>query len=319
MPEAAPPGEAASADDPASPRETSEPPEPDSKRPVARPLARRRRFKVRRVATSVLSVYLLVCLVLYLVQGWLIYVPDRRYHATPRDADMPFEDLRLSTPDGETIAAWFVPTAGATRTVLLCHGNAGNMADRLIFMRQFQRFGYDVMAFDYRGFGRSTGRPDEHGTYLDAQTAWDYLVEQKGREPRDVIVWGESLGGAVAIDLASRHEPGLLIVECTFTSMGDVAADLLWMLPARLILRHDYDSIAKVTQIRCPKIFLHGRGDELIPFALGERLFAAAPEPKLFIPTDGGHVDGGMLYDYAVTQRVGELMAELAPARPGLP
>jgi fermentation-respiration switch protein FrsA (DUF1100 family) len=286
---------------------------------AASPARRKPRFSPRRVAKSVLSIYVMLCLGLFLVQSWIIYVPDRDYAATPRDAGMAYEDVRLTTADGVAIAAWYVSREDAKGTVILCHGNAGNMADRLIFMRQFSRFGYNVLAFDYRGFGESDGRPGEEGTYLDAAAAWAHVVEERGESPARIVIWGESLGGAVAIDLARRHTPGLLIVECTFTSMADVAADLLWMLPARLIVRHRYDSESKVPHIDCPKIFLHGRGDELIPFELGERLFAAASEPKVFVPTDGGHVDGGMLYNHVVTQRVETLMGQMLPGTASAP
>lgn len=281
------------------------------KQPLPPPARGRRRISVKRVAVVVLGFYLLVCLLIFAFQRFIIYVPDRDVHATPQRARLAFEDRRLTTTDGVRIAAWYVPCDDARGTVLLLHGNAGNMADRLLAIAQFHRFGYRVLAIDYRGFGESDGTPSEDGTYLDAEAAWAYLVGERGEDPRRIVLYGESLGGGVAVELARRHRPGLLMVECTFTSIADAGQRMFKILPIGLIVRHHYRSIDKVGSIDCPKLFLHGRGDGVVPFDLGRRLFDAAAEPKEFIETPGGHSDGGFLYNDEVTARAREAMARL--------
>ena len=257
--------------------------------------------------------YVLFGLGVFFFQGSILYLPDRTVAFTPEAIGMAFEELRLVASDGVRVAAWYVPRDDAVGSVIVFHGTGGNLGDQLAKIREFHGFGYHVLAVDYRGYGLSEGRPSEPGTYLDAEAAWAHLVDARGESPGRIVVFGESLGGGVAIELARRHEPGLLMVECTFTSIADVAQRMLWMLPMRLIVRHRYSSIEKVGAIGCPKLFIHGREDEVVPFSLGRRLFEAAAPPKLFIETGGQHNDGGFLYDRETTRRVREAMESLRP------
>src|SRR6185369_17276293 len=134
---------------------------------------------------------------------------------------------------------------------------------------------------DYRGYGRSEGKPTEQGLYLDARAAWDYLTTERGVPSQRVIIFGKSLGGAPAIDLASHLEPGGLIVQSSFTSAADMAAVVMPLLP-RVFLHTKMDSVTKISRVHCPKLFIHSRADEVVPFELGHRLYQVAPEPKLF-------------------------------------
>ena len=243
-----------------------------------------------------LAIYLLICLVMYLAQGWLLYAPSAEYDYTPQDLGMKYEQVTLSTADQERIVAWWVPHQGATATVLFCHGNAGNISDRLSTVCTFHRMGYQVLIFDYRGYGQSTGRPCEQGIYLDAEAAWRYLTDTRGIPPNRIVVFGRSLGGGVAIELARRHPPAALMVESTFTSVADIGQQQYPFLPVRLLCRHPYSSIDKVPLLTCPKLFLHSCDDELIPLANGKRLFETASEPKRFIETPGEHDTGGFEY-----------------------
>ena len=249
------------------------------------------------VGLSVVQVYVVCCILIALLQAKLIYFPAREYKYTPADIGLAFEDLTLTTSDGEQIAAWYVPHAEPSATVLFCHGNAGNIADRLAALKQWHTQGFAVLILDYRGYGRSTGSPGEQGTYLDAEAAWQYLTAERKLSPGQIVLYGRSLGGAVAIELASRHEPAALLVECTFTSMVDVGRSLYPLLPVSLILVHRYESVEKVPHIRCPKLFVHGTDDELVPVRLGQALFHAAAEPKTYIETPGGHNEAGWDYD----------------------
>lgn len=254
--------------------------------------------------TTVVATYVVICLVIFSLQARLIYFPDRHYWTTPAESGLPFEDLVLATEDGLSIAAWYVPHTRPKGTVLFCHGNAGNMADRIQSLKTFHYLGYNVLIFDYRGYGRSEGKPNERGTYRDAEAAWCHLIETQGELPERVVLFGRSLGGAVAIDLATRHAPGALVVESTFTSLVDIGKRQYPFLPVGLLCAYRYESIDKVSGLSCPKLFIHGTDDELVPLNNARRLFAAAAEPKEFIETPGGHNTGGFEYNPDFTRKL---------------
>jgi len=274
---------------------------PDDRPSIAPSLSEGRRpgakHRARRLLTIVVIVaattYLAVCVGVYFAQPHLIYFPSPTYVSTPSDFHLDYEDLTLTSADGVAIAAWFVPHPEARASVILCHGNAENLGDMCTTIRTLHRLGYAVLALDYRGYGRSAGKPTEEGLYLDAEAAWQYLRQTRGEPAERIVVIGRSVGGAVAIDLASRHQPAALVVECTFTSLVDIGRREYPLLPVSLICTHRYESIRKVGRIACPKLFFHGTDDELIPLDNAKRLFAAAAEPKEFIETPGGHNSAG--------------------------
>ena len=260
--------------------------------------------RLRRLAIIALLTFVGVYVLVAFLQSRLIYFPSRQYLATPKDVGLVFEDCTLTTSDGLSIAAWYVPRVEANGSIIFCHGNAGNMADRLHDVTLMHRMGYNVLIFDYRGYGGSEGKPTEQGTYHDAQAAWRHLVETLGESPARVILFGRSLGGAVAINLAKRHEPGALVVESTFTSLVDVGKLHYPLLPVRLLLRYRYESIDKVSSITCPKLFIHSTDDQLVPLDNARRLFEAAASPKMFLETPGGHNSGGYTYSPAYTHKL---------------
>ena len=231
---------------------------------------------------------------LFLSQEKLVYYPQigRVIQSTPRDHGLEYEPLTLVTPDGERLDAWFVPKAQAQASVLILHGNAGNISHRLDTIAMFHRLGYSVLIFDYRGYGRSTGKPSEAGLYRDAQTAWDTLTRQRGIPPKHIILFGESLGGGVASWLAAREHPGALVLSSAFISVPELAADLYPWLPAKWLARLHYDTRVALKGIHCPVLIAHSPEDEIVPFRHGQALFAAAAEPKVFLPLAGGHNDG---------------------------
>ncbi len=229
-------------------------------------------------------------------QSNLIYYPEEDYAGVPADIRLHYDDLLIPTSDGLSLGAWYVPSPKARGTILFCHGNAGNISHRLIELKLLNAMGFNVLMFDYRGYGQSEGRPSEEGTYLDAEAAWRYLVDVLEEKPERIVLFGRSLGGAVAIELATRHTPAALVVESTFTRLADVGSVHYSWLPVRFLLRHRYDSISRVGSIACPKLFSHGDNDQLIPIELGRKLFDAASSPKRLITTPGGHNNGGFTY-----------------------
>lgn len=271
----------------------------------------------RRLVGVVLGTYVGILVLAMLFQEWLIYFPSRAYDMTPASTGLDFEDVRLVTADGVTIAAWFVPRQEARATVLFFHGNAGNNGDGVPEIKALHSMGCAVMMVDYRGYGQSSGRPNEAGTYLDAEAAWKFLTETRGVPQESIVVFGESIGGAVAIELATRHTPGALVVQSSFTRLTDIAAIHYPFLPVRWLLRNRYDSIDKVGRIPCPKMFIHSSDDTLVPIANGQALFDAAAEPKRFLETPGGHNDGGFLSSREITTALDEFIdaALAAPTR----
>ncbi len=245
-----------------------------------------------------LAAYGVLVVAVYFYQSWLLYfphVPTRQLEATPADLGLAYEDVTVQTQDGVQLHGWYVPPAQVTEaslTVLFFHGNAGNISHRLERLTLLHDLGLGVLMIDYRGYGRSEGHPSEHGTYRDAQAGWTYLTGQRGIDADRIIIFGHSLGGAVAAELASRYRPRALVVEASFISVPEVAADHYPWLPVRWLARFRYDVRASLGQVRSPVLIVHGRADEVIPFHHGEALFAAAQEPKQFLEIDGDHDRG---------------------------
>jgi fermentation-respiration switch protein FrsA (DUF1100 family) len=233
-----------------------------------------------------------IALLVWAVQERLVYFPERSLTTNPRAMGFRYEEVALTAEDGVRLHGWFFPTASARSTLLFLHGNAGNVSHRLEKIRLFQNMSLNVLIVDYRGYGKSEGAPNEKGTYLDARAAWNYLTQTRGVAAADIVLYGESLGGAVAANLATQIQPRALIVDSSFTSMTDLGAELYPWLPVRWISRFDYSVKDKIDKVSAPVLVIHSRQDEIVPFAHGERLFAAAREPKRFLECRGSHNDG---------------------------
>ena len=227
----------------------------------------------------------------YSFEAKTIYYPTRPWEGTPADFGMPYEDLTLRSADETKLNAWYLPKAGSDCTVLFLHGNAGNISNRLPDLAFFHKLNLSTMILEYRGYGKSEGKPSEKGLYQDARAAFDYLILRKNMDPHTIVLFGESLGGAVAIELASRVSVMALICEGSFSSLHDMGKTYFPYLPMRWLLTQKYDSLSKVAKIHGPKFFIHSRNDEIVPFALGKKLFDAATAPKEFIVRSGGHND----------------------------
>jgi uncharacterized protein len=221
-----------------------------------------------------------------------VYHPDRVLIATGRELGRPFEDLRLKASDGIQVHTWFFPADESSPrkhlVMLVCHGNAGNISHRLTLARALLQTGVSVLLFDYRGFGESEGVPTEEGTYLDAQAAHHWLTA-KGFAPENIIVFGESLGGGIASELAVREKIGGLILQSTFSCIPDIGAELFPWLPVRWMASIRYDTCQKLPQIKVPVLIMHSRDDRLIRFRHAEKNFARANEPKLMWELNGEH------------------------------
>jgi len=255
------------------------------------------------------ALYLLVCLAAWLFQDRLVWYPGPAPTTTPAAIGAPFEELELRAQDGATVHAWHVKADSPRGAVLVCHGNAGSIENRLLLAQAFRAMGYDVLLFDYRQYGRSRGVLSEEGTYLDAEAALDHLIA-RGFWPERTAVFGESMGGAVAIELARRRPVAAVLVEDTFTSLADVGATVYPWLPVRWISRTKYASIDKLAGLKLPLMVIHSPDDRLVPYGHGERLFAAHPGLKAFLKTGGAHGAGGFLESSAWTEEVRRFLAE---------
>ena len=243
----------------------------------------------------ILLVYCSLALYVYLMQPRLLYYPDlpgRELVATPASIGLEYESVTLTTEDGVSLGAWFIPHTAGRGTLLFLHGNAGNISHRLDSLRLFHELGLAVLILDYRGYGESGGTPSEAGTYRDAMAAWRYLTGQRKIAAGRIVLFGRSLGAGIAAELATRTRPGSLIMESAFTSVPDMAAALYPWLPVRLLSRYRYDAREQLARINCPLLVTHSRDDEIIPFTHGQRLFEHAREPKQFLELRGGHNDG---------------------------
>jgi fermentation-respiration switch protein FrsA (DUF1100 family) len=248
-----------------------------------------RQLAVRLLVVAAV-VYLGACVLLSALQSKLIWLPGKPGEITPRDENLQYEDLTLTTSDGERLHAWFLPAQGEARgALLLSHGNAGTIEHRLHLARFFVEARVSVLLYDYRGYGSSTGSPSEEGTYADARAAWKELVEKRGFAPSQILLYGESLGGGIAVQLATEVKSAGAILHDTFSSLDDAAAYHYPWLPVRWLLRTHYDNRSKIARVGAPVLVIHSPQDEVVPFALGQRLFDAAAEPKELLVTGGGH------------------------------
>jgi fermentation-respiration switch protein FrsA (DUF1100 family) len=211
------------------------------------------------------------------------------YHPAPwidrdwaRITGLPLQDVTFQAADGTQLFGWFVPSAAQAPVLLWCHGNAGNIIHRLENLAELHNIGLAVFLFDYRGYGRSRGRPSEKGLYQDALAAYAHLVDARGIDPGQIVLFGRSLGAAVAGDLASRRRAAGLILESAFPSIAAVVKNHVWGLPGHWLLVAQFNLAERLPRIGMPVLIIHGDRDQIIPFQLGEQVFAAALSPKEF-------------------------------------
>ncbi|MCL5279604.1 MAG: alpha/beta hydrolase [Planctomycetes bacterium] len=264
-------------------------------------------------------VYAVWGLALLFLQPRLLYRPLREVSFTPADLGLEYEEVAFHSADGVRLTGWYIPAKDrgqmtedggqrtmlssvirrpfSERTVLVCHGNGGNIGHLLESFKILSRLGVSCFAFDYRGYGNSDGRPTEAGMYLDAQAAYHWVTSVRGIPPEQIVLLGRSLGASVAAHLAGRVRVAGLALESGFPSYLDIAARFYPYLPVKLFRRFlfRYDTLACIKDVRCPVMVLHSRNDELVPFVFATRLFEAAHEPKQFVELIGSHNEGFLL------------------------
>ena len=257
---------------------------------------------MKQLALSAARV-LAVAVVLYVAMGLLlrytsvinqfIFFPDSTIYQDPGDFGLEFEDVYLTTSDGVRIHGWFVPGSGDT-TLLWFHGNGGNISNRADNIAGLnRRLGVNILIIDYRGYGLSEGSPNEQGTYLDAEAAVAHALSRPGVDPERLVLFGRSLGCAVAAEMALRHDVYAVVLESPFTSVSAMARRAYAFLPGLgLLVGNLYDTLGKTARIEAPVMVLHGDSDEIVPFEMGREVFEAAQEPKRFYRIRGaGHND----------------------------
>jgi fermentation-respiration switch protein FrsA (DUF1100 family) len=226
------------------------------------------------------------------IEDYFIYAPRKPLITTPAEHGFNYESVQLYTSDGIRLHGWFLPKDNARATVLLCHGNAGNVSYQFDQIELFRKLNLSVLTFDYRGFGQSDGKPCEDGLYRDGDAAWRYLVETKHIAPEHIIIFGHSLGGSVAAWLGKEVCAGAMILQSTFTTMKQIAKCVYPYFPLRKLMRSRYDTLANVSQAKSPVLVIHSPDDEVIPFKHGKDIFEAAKPPKEFLQICYGHNDG---------------------------
>ncbi|PEN08909.1 alpha/beta hydrolase [Longimonas halophila] len=236
-----------------------------------------------------IGAYIALVALMYVFQHRLVFFSTSPMLASPDAYGLAYEDVSISTADGETLHSWWIPHEEARGTVVFFHGNAGNISGRLDTARFFHEHTMNVLLASYRGYGQSTGSPSEDGLYRDADAAWQHLTEERGVASESILIAGRSLGSAPATYLAARTAPGGLLLESAFTSLPDVGARAYPILPVRWLSRFEFDNAARIAQVNAPVLMIHSPDDEVVPYDLGRTLFAAASEPKTFVDIQGGH------------------------------
>jgi fermentation-respiration switch protein FrsA (DUF1100 family) len=243
-----------------------------------------------------------------------LYIPGRTYYATPASYGIPFDDAEISTSDGEVLRAWWVdakrtgpheqlkdpslpytaplPRNGQAPVLVYFHGNGGNISSRLEKLRIFRRLGLSVLLFDYRGYGSSSGRPSERGTYLDGRAVVNWLAKTHGISPASMIFYGESLGCAVALETALHLPPRGLIMDSGFSSTIAMGKEVFPWLPVKFMVRYHYDNLKKMPSLKTPLLIVHSPEDDIVPFKQAQENYSAATQPKSFLQIRGNHNSG---------------------------
>lgn len=246
-------------------------------------------------------------LVVFHPEPWI----DRDWRSQSR---LPLEDVRFTAEDGTSLFGWYLQASPEAPVLLWCHGNAGNLIHRLENMAGLYRAGLTLFIFDYRGYGLSEGTPSEEGLYQDAEAAYRYVTETRRVSPKRLVLFGRSIGAAVAGDLAARHSAAGLMMEGAFPSVEAVANHYYYGLPVHWLIASRFPLAEKLAQVRMPVLVIHGEQDEIIPLELGRAVYEAAPSPKSFYLVPGAshndcHVVGGRAY----FQRIKEFLGQLQP------
>ena len=248
-----------------------------------------RRLALLSVVLSVLALvgYGIAVVVMLGIEPSLVYMPTKSGQEWSEKPSAEIQDVTLTTPDGQ-MNAWYLPAEKPDIALMICHGTGGNLSIRGQGLPEYRsRFHASVLVFDYPGYGKSDGEPTEAGCYNVANAAYDFLVSKKGFKPENVVIYGESLGGGVAVDLAARHEHRALVLVKTFASIPDMARERWSTWSSSPLVRNRFDSVAKIKNCKAPIFVAHGDRDRVIPLAEAKKLYEAAPTPKKFFLLQG--------------------------------
>ena len=246
--------------------------------------------------TSYVILFVITLLLLnvwmYFQQPRMIFYPLRELYQTPADWGLDYEDVTLYTADDVQLHGWYIPHSQSQHVVLFFHGNAGNISHRRDSIEIFHRLGLNVFIIDYRGYGQSQHTPSEQGLYQDATASWHFLTKEKGFTNNQILIFGRSLGGAVAARLASEVQTRGLILESTFSSARDFAREVFPVLSRLVLMRYDFNTAESIQRVNDPVLVLHSPDDEIMPFHLGEKVFESAHQSKRFVHLQGDHNNG---------------------------
>lgn len=278
-----------------------------------------RRVLAKSVLRITLAAFIGATLFLVIFEKQLIYYPAKTLEVTPKALGLSAEEVSLEVEPGVTVHGWFIPaaTSPSTATILFSHGNAGNIGDRLDRVVSLRDLQADFFLYDYRGYGRSTGSPDEEGTYRDGRAAYDYLIKARKVDPARLVIMGESLGCAISIQLAVERRAAGLILEAPFASIAHMASAIYPFLPLGALVRTRYDNLAKIPGLKMPLLVAQGTEDEVIPISQGRMVLDAAPEPKRFLAIEGArhndvYVVGGEPYRRAIAEFIARVVRPAA-------
>ena len=265
------------------------------------------------IIISFVVFYLAILIYVYFSQDSLFFYPSKEHQISPDELNIEYQDLYLKHDNGEKINAWYFepPITNENqieRTIIFCHGNAGNISGRLETVQFLLQFDLNILLFDYRGYGKSDGVPSEEKMYQDAKLCYEFLIHEKKMSPTEIIIFGRSLGGAVAVDLAAQVKCGGLVVESSFNSSLDIAKKSFPYLPVGLLMKYKFDSSIKIKKINCPVLVGHSPEDEIIPFQLGVNLYEAAISPKEFYELSCGHNDREYYSDEIYREKLNKIL-----------
>lgn len=254
---------------------------------------------------------LLLNIWMYFQQPYMTFYPVRKLDQTPADWGLDYEDVALDTADNVQLHGWYIPARQSEHVLLFFHGNAGNISHRRESIEIFHRLGLSVFIIDYRGYGKSAGKPDEAGLYRDAAAAWRYLTDEKSFADHRILIFGRSLGGAVATRLAAGVQARGLILESTLSSAQDFARQVLPLLSRLVFTRYNFNTAEYIRHVNYPVLVLHSPEDEIMPFALGEKVFRSAHEPKRFVTMQGGHNTGFLQSQPGYAQEIADWLKSI--------
>jgi fermentation-respiration switch protein FrsA (DUF1100 family) len=258
---------------------------------------------VKAIYFIVLILALVVCFSCFYqhIENFFLFYPQTSLDSAPADWGLTYNDVYFDTEDGERLHGWFFPSKKDAPVILFCHGNAGNISHRLDNIKLLTEQNMQVFIFDYRGYGKSSGKPSETGLYKDGLAAYDFLVNQRNVSPERLILFGRSLGAAISIEIALKRNVAAIILESAFTSSRGMARTLsLFKIFAPLLPPH-YNNLEKIGRITVPKLIVHGEDDDIVPFSMGKEIYNTSQPPKYFFSIkNAGHNDtyivGGKKY-----------------------